>query len=44
MWHLRTARGGREIDLIVEGRGGEVVALEVKLSATVGDGDVKHLR
>jgi hypothetical protein len=42
--HLRTARGEREIDLIVEGRGGEVVALEVKLSATVGDGDVKHLR
>jgi predicted AAA+ superfamily ATPase len=42
--HLRTARGDREVDLIVEGRAGEVVAIEVKLSATVGDDDVKHLR
>jgi predicted AAA+ superfamily ATPase len=42
--HLRTRSGEREIDLIVEGRAGEVVALEVKLSATVDDGDVAHLR
>jgi uncharacterized protein len=42
--HLRTARGEREIDLIVEGRNGEVVAFEVKLSATVDDADVRHLR
>jgi hypothetical protein len=42
--HLRTARGEREIDLIIEGRGGEVVALEIKLSATVDDYDVRHLR
>ena len=42
--HLRTARGEREVDLIVEGRGGEIVALEVKLSATVDDADVRHLR
>jgi hypothetical protein len=42
--HLRTARGEREIDLIIEGRGGEVLALEIKLSATVDDHDVRHLR
>jgi predicted AAA+ superfamily ATPase len=42
--HLRTARGEREVDLIVEDRGGELVAFEVKLSATVDDADVRHLR
>jgi uncharacterized protein len=42
--HLRTARGEREVDLIVEGRSGELVAIEVKLSATVADADVRHLR
>jgi predicted AAA+ superfamily ATPase len=42
--HLRTARGDHEVDLIVEGRAGEVVAIEVKLSATIEDADVKHLR
>jgi predicted AAA+ superfamily ATPase len=42
--HLRTAHGDREIDLIVEGRSGGVVALEVKLAATVNDTDVRHLR
>jgi predicted AAA+ superfamily ATPase len=42
--HLRTHRGEREIDLIVQARDGAVVAIEVKLSATVGDADVKHLK
>ena len=42
--HLRTSRGEREVDLVVEGRSGEVVALEIKLSGTVGDADVDHLR
>lgn len=41
--HLRTRNGDHEVDLIVEGVGGGVVALEVKLSATVTDADVKHL-
>lgn len=41
--HLRTRDGKREVDLIVEGRAGEVAAFEVKLSATVDDSDVKHL-
>lgn len=41
--HLRTGNGDHEIDLIVEGRGGAVVAIEVKLSAVVKDSDVRHL-
>ena len=42
--HLRTYGGEREIDLIVERGDGRVVALEVKLSSTVVDRDVRHLR
>lgn len=41
--HLRTQRGEHEVDLILEGRGGRIVAFEVKLAATVSDNDVKHL-
>lgn len=40
--HLRTKAGRQEIDLIVE-RAGRVVAIEVKLAATVSDDDVRHL-
>jgi predicted AAA+ superfamily ATPase len=42
--HLRTAGGEHEVDLIVEREDGRILAVEVKLSATVGDGDVRHLR
>lgn len=42
--HLRTHRGDHEVDLIVERADGRVVAIEVKLSAIVDDGDVRHLR
>lgn len=42
--HLRTARGRREIDLIVERADGGVVAIEVKLVRTIDSDDVKHLR
>jgi predicted AAA+ superfamily ATPase len=41
--HLRTKDGAREIDLIVEGPGRRVVAIEVKLAPTVSDHDVRHL-
>lgn len=41
--HLRTQGGRREVDLIVERRPSEVVALEVKLSGTVDDHDTRHL-
>ncbi|MFB6345117.1 MAG: DUF4143 domain-containing protein [bacterium] len=42
--HLRTKGGRQEIDLIVERRDQKVLALEVKLSRTVEDSDVKHLK
>ena len=41
--HLRTHNGDREVDLIIEGPEGQVVAIEVKLAATVTDSDVRHL-
>lgn len=41
--HLRTYGGEHELDLIVETSAGRVAAIEVKLSATVDDDDVRHL-
>ncbi|HRC13780.1 MAG: ATP-binding protein [Actinomycetales bacterium] len=41
--HLRTKNTDREIDLVVESDDRRVVAMEVKLSATVSDADVRHL-
>jgi hypothetical protein len=41
--HLRTKGGRHEVDLVVE-RAGRVVAIEVKLAATVSDREVVHLR
>jgi uncharacterized protein len=41
--HLRTARGRQEVDLIVQGNDHRILAMEVKLSATVNDDDVRHL-
>lgn len=41
--HLRTQNGDHEIDLIVEGPGMRVIAIEVKLAPTVDDKDVRHL-
>jgi predicted AAA+ superfamily ATPase len=43
VYHLRTRNGDREIDFIVEGRAGRVLALEVKLAPSVDDADVRHL-
>ncbi|MGH3095376.1 MAG: ATP-binding protein [Streptosporangiales bacterium] len=42
--HLRTRNGDHEVDLVVEGRDGQVLAIEVKLAASVSDADVRHLR
>jgi uncharacterized protein len=42
--HLRTRNGDHEVDLVVEGPDGRVVALEVKLAPGVDDRDVAHLR
>lgn len=41
--HLRTRNGDHEVDLVVERRDGRILALEVKLAATITDRDVKHL-
>ena len=41
--HLRTKNTDHEVDLIVEGEDRKVVAVEVKLAATVTDKDVRHL-
>ena len=41
--HLRTRDGDHEIDLIVEGRAGQVLGIEVKLATAPTDADVRHL-
>jgi len=42
VYHLRTASGHREIDLVIE-RDRKVVALEVKIGGSVSNDDVRHL-
>lgn len=42
LWHYRDQAGTREIDLIAEARG-KVLAIEVKLAASVDPSDVRHL-
>lgn len=42
--HLRTRGGEHEVDLIIERGDGRVVAIEVKLAATVRDTDLRHLK
>ena len=41
--HLRTRDGDHEVDLIVQRRDQRAVAFEVKLAATAGPADVRHL-
>lgn len=43
VFHMRTNGGEREIDLIVQGVDGQIVAIEVKLAHSVTDSDVRHL-
>lgn len=42
--HLRTRNADHEIDFVISGPGGRVVAIEVKVARTVDDSDVVHLR
>jgi predicted AAA+ superfamily ATPase len=42
--HLRTQGGLHEVDLLVARGDGKVLAIEVKLTATIGDADVRHLK
>lgn len=41
--HLRTRNRDHEVDLILEGRAGGILAVEVKLASEVTDSDVRHL-
>ncbi len=41
--HMRTIDQRHEVDIILESRNGDVMALEVKLSSLVHDKDVRHL-
>lgn len=43
VFHFRDKGGVHEVDLIVEGRDQRIVAIEVKLTRTVTDKDVRHL-
>jgi uncharacterized protein len=43
LFHLRKAGGSREIDLVVELGGGRVIGLEVKVDASPGRRDTRHL-
>lgn len=42
--HLRTRNGDHEVDFIITGHDGSVVAVEVKLSGEVSASDLKHLK
>ncbi len=42
--HMRTRNGDHEVDFIITGPGGRIVAIETKLAATVDEQDVAHLR
>lgn len=42
--HLRTRGGEHEVDLIVERKDGKIVAIEVKLAATIDENDLRHLK
>ena len=44
VFHLRTHGGEHEIDLIVQGADGRIVALEVKLAPEVSDRDLRHIK
>lgn len=41
--HLRTERGDREVDLILERHDGQLLGVEVKLASAIDDTDVRHL-
>ena len=44
VYHFRTYRGEHEIDMIIESNDGGIVAVEVKLSQSVNDKDIQHIR
>ncbi len=43
LYHLRDEQGRREVDLLIETAGGQLIAIEVMASATVTASDARHL-
>ncbi|MDR0944774.1 MAG: DUF4143 domain-containing protein [Bifidobacteriaceae bacterium] len=43
-YHLRDATQRREVDIVLEGRDGAIVGIEVKAATTATPSDAKHLR
>ena len=43
LYHLRDANGRREIDLLIEARDGQIIAIEVKATAAPSREDARHL-
>ena len=43
LYHLREEQGRREVDLLIETAGGQLIGVEVKASATVTASDARHL-
>jgi len=43
MFHLRDANGRREVDLLLETRAGQIIAVEVKATAAPSRADARHL-
>lgn len=44
IFHLRDANGRHEVDLVIETRDGQVIAVEVKATAAPSPADARHLR
>jgi predicted AAA+ superfamily ATPase len=43
LYHLREEQGRREVDLLIETAGGQLIGIEVKAAATVTASDARHL-
>ena len=43
LYHLREEQGRREVDLLIETAGGQLIGIEVKAAATVTASDSRHL-
>lgn len=44
LYHLRTEEGRREVDILAELSGGQVIGIEVKAGAAPDEGEAKHLK
>src|SRR4029450_4869439 len=44
LFHYRDANGRREVDLLIEARDGQLIAIEVKATAAPSAADARHLQ